>query len=176
MQGNFGNNYGNNLNSSGYGYGYRSGVGFGNGFDARGNNFGVNYGNNQGPVQNERIYVTGRVGADAYPLPNGVFSVILWDNSAKRFYIKGYDNNGIPRVLEDCDYSDHVEPEPQSSAQLDMSQYATKDDIRKMISEAFNHIDPPAMNNYVTTKQFNDTISNLVVGNGGKVVMNNGDS
>lgn len=175
MQGNFGNNYGYGQN--GMGYGYRSG-GFGsnNSFTSGGNGYGINYGNTPVPQQNERIYVTGRIGADAYPLPNGVFSVILWDNSAKRFYIKGYDNNGIPRVLEDCDYSDHVEPEPQTSAQLDMSQYATKDDIRKMISEAFNHIDPPVMNDYVTTKQFNDTISNLVVGNGGKVVMNNGAS
>ena len=51
----------------------------------------------------------------------------------------------------------------------DMSQYATKDDIRNMISDALKK-NKVNNNNYVTMDVFNKTLSQLCVGNGGKVV------
>lgn len=85
MQGNFGNNYGYGQN--GIGYGYRSG-GFGNNnsFTSGGNGYGMNYGNTPVPQQNERIYVTGRIGADSdykAVLPNRSSSESLY--SAGRY-------------------------------------------------------------------------------------------
>ncbi len=77
----------------------------------------------QQPVQpDERIFVTGRAGADAHQLPPGVNMQILWDNDEDRFYIKGYDNNGRPRVLADNDFQPHVEEE-HGRADIDMSAY-----------------------------------------------------
>lgn len=140
---------------------------------------GYNYGNQgygnapQYPQQqpmDERIYVTGRAGADAHQLPPGVNMQILWDNDEDRFYIKGYDNNGRPRVLADNDFQPHVEPEPASQPSIDLSAYATKDDIAKMISQAFNNIPLPNMDGYVTQKDLNIALSNLAVGSGGRIV------
>lgn len=114
-------------------------------------------GYNQAPQQSSdgRVYVNGRAGADAYPLPMGVNVMILWDTDAHRFYIKGYDNNGMPRVLEDNDYAPHSEPEPVSPQNVDMSSYATKEDIQKMRND------------------FDSILSQLAVGNGGRIVRMN---
>lgn len=126
----------------------------------------------QGMSNDERIFVSGRAGADAFPLPRGVTRVILWDNDEDRFYIKGYDNNGRPRVLEDNDFQPHVEPEP-AMPQIDLSNYPTKDDMARMISDAFNNISFPNMTGYVTQKELNQALSGLSVGNGGRIVRSN---
>ena len=125
---------------------------------------------NQVPMQQDgRRYVTGRAGADAYQMQPGESEVILWDDDARRFYIKGYDEKGRPRVLEDNDYSPHVDPEtPQNS--LDMSNYATKDDIKAIMADTLKKVKPPNMNGYVTLEEFNKALSELSVGSGGKVV------
>ena len=106
-----------------------------------------------------RVYVNGRAGADAYPLPMGVNQIILWDTESPRFFVKGYDNNGMPRVLEDNDYSSHVEPEPVQSQSPDMSNYATKDDIKAMIRDAFSNATIPSMVGYVTKDEMNKAFS-----------------
>lgn len=115
----------------------------------------------------DRVFVAGRLGADAYQLQPGVNVQVLWDDDTDRFYIKGYDEKGRPRVLGDFDFQPHVESD---SLQVgpDMSQYATKDDIKNMISEALKK--NKNNGNYVTMDFFNKTLSGLCVGNGGKVV------
>lgn len=119
-------------------------------------------------------WVTGRAGADAYQLPTGVNNAILFDNDGRRFYIKGYDNNGRPRVLEDNDFSPHVEPEPQPvQPNIDLTAYATKDDIQKMITDALSNVSFPNISNFVTYKDFNKALSELSVGTGGRIVRNN---
>lgn len=114
-------------------------------------------GYSQAPQQSSdgRVYVNGRAGADAYPLPMGVNFMILWDTDARRFYIKGYDNNGMPRVLEDNDYGPHSEPEPAPQQNVDLSSYATKEDIKRMRDD------------------FDSILSQLAVGNGGRIVRMN---
>ena len=178
------NNLSPNNGNGNYGYGWqRSSVNNGMMRNGMMNSVNANmgYGNyqNDGMYQSrpqqqivdERIYVTGRAGADAYPMPQGVNMLILWDNDADRFYIKGYDNNGRPRVLADNDFQPHVEPEP-IQPNIDLSNYPTKDDIQHMISEAFNNITLPNMSSYVTQKELNAALSNLAVGNGGRIVRN----
>ena len=129
------------------------------------------------PQADNRVFVTGRAGADAYQLPPGVNMQILWDDDNDRFYVKGYDESGRPRILMDKDYFDHVEPETPA-ADIDMSRYATKDDINAMITEAINNAvkevakktKAPDMKNYVTREDFDEQLAGLSVGSGGRVV------
>ena len=140
-----------------------------------------NYGfqqQSQMPMQDNRFqlvdWVTGRPGADAYQLPNGVNNAILFDNDGRRFYIKGYDNNGRPRVLEDNDFQAHVEPDPQPvQPNIDLTAYATKDDIKNMITDATSNLSIPNVNNYVTRKEFYKSLSELSDGGAGRNVKNN---
>lgn len=120
-----------------------------------------------------RVYVNGRAGADAYPIPNGMNFIILWDTESKRFFIKGYDNNGMPRVLEDNDYGPHIEPEPMPQQNIDFSAYATKEDIKQMIADAFSNATIPSMVGYVTKDEMNKAFSELTLGNGGRIVRTN---
>lgn len=180
------NNYGNpsGLGSMNINRNYMSGngsnvnpgninnAGWNNGWMYQAN--GYNQGFNPTPVQNDgRIYVTGRMGADAYQLPPGVTEQILWDDDSPRFYIKGYDEKGRPRVLEDNDYQPHVGSDTTQNG-VDMSMYATKDDIKTIVSDTFKKIKMPNMNGYVTIddlkKAFDEFLSELCVGSGGKVI------
>lgn len=161
-----------NYNNGNFGNANNTGWNNGNGWMYQAN--GYNQGFNPVPVQsNGRIYVTGRAGADAYQLPPGVNEQILWDDDSPRFYIKGYDEKGRPRVLEDNDYQGHIDSEAAQS-NIDMSMYATKDDIKTIVSENIKKIKIPNMSGYVTTEDLNralaEFLSELCVGSGGKVV------
>lgn len=135
-------------------------------------NWNMGYSNNY--VANDgKIHVNGRAGADAFPLPMGMNVVVLWDTDSPRFFVKGYDDNGIPRVLEDNDYAPHIEPEVPQQVGVDMSAYATKEDIQAMIAEAFSNMPAPNMSGYVTKKVLDKALSELTVGSGGKVVRAN---
>ena len=90
----------------------------------------------QMPVQQSipadaRTFVNGRQAADNYPMPQGVNVLPLFDRSGTRLYIKAYDNNGYPSVVEDYDLVRHVEPEPPH--------YATVEDIRAIVEEILNN-------------------------------------
>lgn len=117
-------------------------------------------------------FVHGRAGAEAYQLPPGVIKAKLWDDETDRFYMKSYDDNGRPRIMGDNDFQTHIDPEPSVSPQIDLTPYATKDDIKSMISEALSTLQIPNMSGYVTVDQFNQTLGNLSVGNGGRIVRN----
>lgn len=54
-------------------------------------------------------YVHGIEGAHAFPMPQGVNRIILWDDTVDSFYIKGYDDMGKPKVLAWNDFTPHVE-------------------------------------------------------------------
>lgn len=119
-------------------------------------------------------YVSGRAAAEAYQLPPNVNKAILYDNDQNRFYIKEYDNTGRPRVVADNDFQAHVEPEPQpQTSNIDLTPYATKDDIRQMINEAISSISLPNFGDYVTRKEFDSGLKHLSVGNGGRIVRTN---
>ena len=92
-----------------------------------------------------------------------------------RFYIKTYDNNGRPRVMEDNDFSPHVDPEPtiSNTPQIDLSPYATKADLEQMFNNAMKNIQVPNLANYVTQNDLDRALSGLSVGNGGRIVRAN---
>lgn len=131
------------------------------------------WGNNWNQPRDGKTYVNGRAGADVFPLPPGVNVMTLWDSESKRFYIKGYDNNGVPRVLEDNDYMPHIEPPVAKQNDVDLSAYATKEDIKNMIAEAFSNSAVPNMTGYVTREEMDKAFSELMLGNGGRIVRSN---
>lgn len=120
-------------------------------------------------------YVSGRAGADAYQMPPNVNKVWLFDNDTNRFYVKTYDNNGRPRVMEDNDFSPHVDPEPtiNNTPQIDLSPYATKADLEQMFNNVVKNIQIPNLTNYVTQNDLDRELSGLSVGNGGRIVRAN---
>lgn len=126
---------------------------WGNGFDP--NTAWGNQQQAQQPAQSmpvsARIFVDGRAGADAYPMPQGVNEITLWDRKPGRVFVKAYDNRGFPVVMEDYDYVDHVEPDPP--------QYVTKDDIREIIEEVMRSQNPVNMGNYVTRSDMDKALT-----------------
>lgn len=127
----------------------------------------------QTPVQqpqrqpDTKIIVNGRAAADAYPIPQGSTMVILWDRNGDRVFVKAYDNNGYPCVVEDYDLTPHVDPEPA---------YVTKEDIREMIQDALSDIQIPNPKNFVTRDYLDKAISRAISGNKGKVNRNDEDA
>lgn len=160
------------------GYNYQNGATQNNGYNFGNQAYGTQQNGTQYGLSPQQIvqyyqqgrlvwtdFVHGRVGADAYQLPPGVNRAILMDDEADRIYNKGYDNNGRPRVVDDNDLVPHVDPEPVAQQPIDLSPYATKDDIKSMIAEAFRNIQMPNMNEYVTQDRLNNLLSNIPVPN-----------
>lgn len=112
------------------------------------------YGQQQRQDTQSTYYVHGIEGANAFQMPPGVNKVTLWDEDKDQFYVKGYDNNGIPRVLAWNDYQPHIaEPEPvQQTQQINLEAYATKEDLNNA---------------------FNKFLSELTIGANGRIVRQN---
>ena len=87
------------------------------------------------------VWVQGLEGAKAYPVTAGQ-AVLLMDSDSNCLYLKSADQTGMPS-LRIFDYKERTEtpPEPQNLdvsdfiRKEDLSLYATKDDLKKAISE-----------------------------------------
>ena len=93
---------------------------------------------NQQPYSNGSnglIYVHGLEGAHAYVMPTGVDRVILWDDTDDRFYIKGYDDMGKPKIIADNDFFPHVESKGIKSELTDSTGYVTMDYLDKVLGK-----------------------------------------
>lgn len=90
--------------------------------------------NNQ-PSQNVFQYVHGIEGAYAYTMPIGVDKMLLWDDTENRFYVKGYDEMGKPKILADNDFQPHVDKKPAKEEKMDGSSYVTFDYLNKVLAE-----------------------------------------
>lgn len=177
--------YNNFSNIPNYTYGHQPGNQWTNQPNTAGNYaWGGGYQNQQPqpqPWQNNNDhyvytdYVSGRAGADAYQMPPNVNKVWLFDNDNDRFYVKMYDNNGRPRVMEDNDFVPHVEPEPTSQQipQIDLSPYATKADLEQLLNNVMKSIHMPNLSDYITKNDLEKELSGLSVGNGGRIVRAN---
>jgi len=171
MQGNMG--YGSNgFIGNGNGTGNMQNNGWSNGWNGTGMN--IQPSQPQTPVQPQqarqpetKIIVNGRAAADAYPMPQGSTMVYLWDRNGERLFVKAYDNNGYPCVVEDYDLTPHVDPEPA---------YVTKEDIREMIEEALANIQMPNTKQFVTRDYLDKALSRTAQGNKGKVNRNDEDA
>lgn len=89
------------------------------------------------PQQNGIIWVSGEAGAKAYLVaPNN--TVQLWDSESQTIYLKSADGSGMPsmKVLDYTirDSSKNALNSPIQSANENLSNYATKDEI-KAVSE-----------------------------------------
>lgn len=160
------NNYNNYTNygypqQNLYGSGYRTGVNYG--YPTGIGQQGVNYGNVPNNTNNV-YYCHGIEGANAFQIPPGLDKVTIWDEDLNSFYVKGYDNNGIPRVLAWNDYHPHVVDENKAPS-VDTSIFATKDDIKQMI-------DSIDMSAFLTKKDLDKAIAELSVGERGRIVRN----
>lgn len=80
-------------------------------------------------------YVHGIEGAHAFPMPQGVNRIILWDDTVDSFYIKGYDDMGKPKVLAWNDFTPHVEEKVEPVEANDSTKYVTKEYFEKVLSE-----------------------------------------
>lgn len=78
-------------------------------------------------------WVQGEAGANAWYVGPGQVAV-LFDSTRQVFYIKSCDQMGKPQPLEIYDYSKHKDPTP---AQHDLSNYVTKDEMKKYIEDLF---------------------------------------
>lgn len=80
-------------------------------------------------------YVHGIEGAHAFPMPQSVNRIILWDDTVDSFYIKGYDDMGKPKVLAWNDFSPHVEEKTEPTEPENPSEYVTKEYFDKVLRE-----------------------------------------
>lgn len=89
----------------------------------------------QTPMQsNDGIkWVQGEAGANAWLIRPGE-TVVLFDSTRNVFYIKSCDQTGKPRPLETYDFSRHQEIK---EATQDLSNYVTKDEMKKYINDLF---------------------------------------
>lgn len=83
------------------------------------------------------IYVHGIDGANAYQMPPGVTKVILWDDEVDSFYIKALDDMGRPKVIAWKDFVDHVIPQAPEQPVADTSMYITKADLKQYLSQLY---------------------------------------
>lgn len=80
-------------------------------------------------------YVHGLEGAYAFTMPAGVEKMLLWDDTENRFYVKGYDEMGKPKILADNDFQPHVDKKPVKEDKQDGSSYVTYDYLNKVLAE-----------------------------------------
>lgn len=117
------------------------------------------------------IYVHGLDGANAYQLQPGVTRQILWDDEQNRFYIKGLDEYGRPKILADNDFTPHVEAQTEShnNDNVDFSVYPTKKDMEEFLSK-FD------VSRYLTKADLDKALSELSLGAQGRIVRNEHDA
>lgn len=87
------------------------------------------------PSSNGLQYVHGLEGAYAFVLPPNVDKMTLWDDTEDRFYVKGYDEMGKPKILADNDFQPHVDKTPAKEEKLNGDSYVTYDYLNKVLAE-----------------------------------------
>lgn len=85
------------------------------------------------------IWVQGEAGAKSFAVAPGK-SVMLMDSESNTFYIKSSDNSGMPMPLRVFDYSERTQQSTQQvntiqHEQIDTSQFITRDEFNKRLSE-----------------------------------------
>lgn len=84
--------------------------------------------------QSNVIWVQGEAAAKAYPVQAGN-SMILLDSENDCFYIKSSDNAGMPNRLRKFEYKEVVDGQVVNEPPADQSQYVTKEDFERALSE-----------------------------------------
>lgn len=82
-------------------------------------------------------FVQGIEGARAFQMPYGYNTAILWDTESDLFYVKKIDSMGRPYIEKTCHYED-VEPEPATAPiaqNIDTTQFITKEYFDQVLSQ-----------------------------------------
>ena len=85
------------------------------------------------------LWVQGEAGAKSWAVAPGK-SVMLMDSESNTFYIKSSDNSGMPMPLRIFDYTERTQQSTQpvnviQHEQIDTSQFITKEEFEKRLSE-----------------------------------------
>lgn len=85
------------------------------------------------------LWVQGEAGAKSWAVAPGK-SVMLMDSESNTFYIKSSDNSGMPMPLRIFDYTERTNQSTQpvnviQHEQIDTSQFITKEELEKRLSE-----------------------------------------
>ena len=85
------------------------------------------------------LWVQGEAGAKSWAVAPGK-SVMLMDSESNTFYIKSSDNSGMPMPLRIFDYTERTQQLTQpvnviQHEQIDTSQFITKEELEKRLSE-----------------------------------------
>ena len=91
----------------------------------------------QATPQSGLIWVSGEAGARGYPIaPNT--TVDLWDSESQTVYLKSADASGMPSmkildytIRDNTTHSNALQKQPQ----VDLSNYVTKEELERRISE-----------------------------------------
>ena len=84
------------------------------------------------------IWVSGEIGARAYPSPAAGQSVLLMDSENKRFYIRGTDASGMPLPLRTFAYTEEVQTQHSyDDNKIDTSQFITRTQLEELLNERF---------------------------------------
>ena len=84
------------------------------------------------------LWVQGEAGAKSWAVAPGK-SVMLMDSESNTFYIKSSDNSGMPMPLRIFDYTERTQSTQPVNViqheQIDTSQFITKEELEKRLSE-----------------------------------------
>lgn len=91
---------------------------------------------NQNTPANGLIWVQGEAGAKAYPVAPGQ-TVDLWDSENTIIYLKSADPSGMPsmKILDYTIREDTKKNPVMAKQEIDMSNYVTKEELKKIIEE-----------------------------------------
>lgn len=104
------------------------------------NNYPNQYSSYLSQQQNNNpiTWVQGEAGAKAYPVGAGS-SMLLMDSESETFFIKATDISGMPQPLRKFKYQEITESQntviPNMTQHFDSSQYITRDEFEKRLSE-----------------------------------------
>lgn len=81
-------------------------------------------------------FVQGIEAAKAFQVPYGYDTAILWDTEKDLFYVKRIDQMGRPYIEKTCHYED-VQPDPEVPAvqNIDTTQFITKEYFDQVLSQ-----------------------------------------
>lgn len=82
------------------------------------------------------VFVSGRQGAESYPVAAG-YTVLLIDFNSKQFWIKGTDTNGVPQRMREFNFDEVIQqPTAQNSDMVTRSEFDNLNSkIDKLLAE-----------------------------------------
>ena len=120
--------------------------------------------------QDDMKWVEGELGAKMFQMPQNWPAnkvIMLWDSTDTNIFLKSWGPMGIPNPIQKLHYTmensvseQQKLPNVQEAPALDMSQYATKADLERILNEIRSSSNNNGNNNYSHNSQNNQNGSN----------------